>query len=513
MAESETFKGISINPITYEFMEKQHQMRHALTFDDITLEDKPSYHIPNNVKLSTHVTKNFTLKGAGILSAAMDTITEGELALALAKMGGLGVIHRNLDIDSQVAMVKWVRNQINYRGMINNPVTFKPTDKIICVLKIIKEKGYSFTSFPIVKDDNELVGLIKKNDLEFIGRESVNIEDIMNHIDDIVTCDENTTIDNALEMMHSTKVKQIPVIDKNNKLVGMYVWNDICDDQRKKELFSLDSEGHFLIAAAIGTGENEFDRAKSLIEAGCKILVIDTSHGASILVKDQLIKIKEFCANVDVIVGNVASYESAKFLLEGECIPDAIKVGIGPGSTCTTRMISGHGVPQITAIYEVYKAVCEYGNKIPVIADGGIRNSGDMIKCFAVGASAIMLGNILAGTTESPEKIIIKDNKAYKAIRGMGSRSAMEARTNMGSRLRYFNVDESKFVPEGISGLVEHKGTIEKVINELLGGIRVGLAHSGCDNIKDFHKTATFWTQSGFGMIESKPHDIKDICN
>jgi IMP dehydrogenase len=512
MEQPEKFGGIELNPTTFLFLDKKRNQRQALTFDDITLEDKPSQFIPNDIKLSTHVTRNFKLKGAGILSAAMDTVTESELALELAKMGGLGVIHRNLDAETQVQMVQRVRNQINYRGMIKDPVTFESGDTIDSVLKIIKTRGYSFTSFPIVDNTNKLVGLVTKNDLQFIGKDSINIKDIMTPKDKIVTCLEGTTIDDAKELMINTKVKQIPVINPDNELIGMYVWNDICDDQRKRELFSLDSEGHFLVAAAIGTGESEFERAKLLIEAGCKILVIDTSHGASLLVKQQLRYIKKYDNTVDVIVGNVASYESAAYLInDKDYRPDAIKVGIGPGSTCTTRMISGHGVPQLTAIYEVYRAVRDYGNDIPIIADGGIRNSGDMIKCFAVGASAIMLGNILAGTTESPGKLIIKDNKEYKTIRGMGSREAMETRSNMGSRMRYFNIDDTKFVPEGISGLVEHKGSVEKIINELSGGIKVGLAHSGCNNIIDFHRNSTFWVQSGFGMIESKPHDIKDI--
>jgi IMP dehydrogenase len=410
-------------------------------------------------------------------------------------------------------MIKWVRNQINYRGIINNPVTFRPDDTITHVSNTIKQNGYSFTSFPIINENSKLKGLLTKKDLEFIGKECTYIKDIMSLFDNIVTCDKNTTIDEAYEMMCKTKVKQIPVVDENKKLIGMYVWNDICDDKRKKELFSLDSEGHFLIAAAIGTGDSEFERAKLLIEAGCKILVIDTSHGASIHVKTQLENIKKLYGNkVDVIVGNVASYASAEFLLDSEIVPDALKVGIGPGSTCTTRMVSGHGVPQITAIYEVYSAIQKYEKDIPIIADGGIRNSGDIIKCFAAGANAVMLGNMLAKTTESPGKIIIKDGKEYKTIRGMGSRSAMETRSNLGSKLRYFNTDETKFVPEGISGLVEHKGSVEKIINELSGGIKVGLAHSGCNNIIDFHEKSTFWTQSSSGMIESKPHDINDIC-
>jgi IMP dehydrogenase len=496
-------------------MNKQRQKRKALTFDDITLEDKPSNYIPNDVNLSTFVTRNYQLKGAGIISAAMDTVTEGELALSLAKMGGLGVIHRNLDIDAQVQMVKWVRNQINYRGMINNPVTFKSNDRIDYVLKVIKEKEYGFSSFPIVDDNNVLLGLLTKKDLTFIGSDSVHMEDIMTYLDHgLVTCPLGTTVDEAREMMwRGHRPTQIPVIDQNKKLVGMYVWNDICDDQRKKELFSLDSEGHFLVAAAIGVGNGELERARLLAEAGCKILVIDTSHGASKTVCNQLIKLRQIFGNtVDIIVGNVASYESAKFLLENEAVPDAIKVGIGPGSTCTTRTISGHGVPQVTAIYEVYEAISESKHQIPIIADGGIRHSGDMVKCFAVGANSIMLGGVLAATTESPGKMVVKGNKMYKEIRGMGSKSAMEARSNSGSKMRYFHSDNTKFVPEGISGLVEHKGTIEKVINELSGGIKVGLAHSGCNNIYDFHNRAHIWKQTGFGMLESKPHDIKDIC-
>jgi len=299
-------------------------------------------------------------------------------------------------------------------------------------------------------------------------------------------------------------------------------------DNRKKDFFSLDEEGHFLVGAAIGLGADEMRRVDLLIENKCKVLVLDTSHGACKPAKEQIERIrKKYGNSVEIIVGNIASYASAMYLLDSEYKPDALKVGIGPGSICTTRIITGHGIPQITAIYEVWKAVSDYGNKsgyfVPIIADGGVRNSGDVVKCLAVGASAVMLGSVFAGTEESPGKIIIDGGKRYKVIRGMGSRNAMSERS--GSRLRYHLQEEKhaseelteeqqvKMVPEGVEGLVEYRGTVESVVFEMLGGIKAGLAHSGAGNISDFQKNVNMWIQSFSGIAEGNPHNITNIRN
>lgn len=321
-------------------------------------------------------------------------------------------------------------------------------------------------------------------------------------------------------------MKKLPVIDSDGTLAGLYVWNDVKNDQRKREQFSLDADGHFHVGAAIGVGEEDFKRASKLIEAGAKVLVIDSSHGSCKPVKDQIYRIKEAYGEVcELIAGNIASYDSAMYLLEGKFKPDALKVGIGPGSICTTRLVTGHGIPQVTAIYEVWRAVRDHGETtgyyVPIIADGGIRSSGDIVKCLAAGANGIMVGSMMAGTVESPGAVVIKDGRKYKTIRGMGSRSAMEARS--GSRGRYYKGTDAhvteelttqqaeKMVPEGVEGLVQFKGTVEKAMLQLMGGVQSGLAHTGAVDIATFQKRAKLWVQSFAGVIEGKPHDISDI--
>jgi len=316
------------------------------------------------------------------------------------------------------------------------------------------------------------------------------------------------------------------VVDSADKLKGMFVWNDVKQDQKKRDLFSLDEEGHFLVGAAIGLGIEDIARAQLLVDSGCKVLVLDSSHGACKPAKEQIQRIREkFGNSVEIIAGNIASYESAMYLLEGDFRPDSLKVGIGPGSICTTRSVTGHGIPQVTAVNEVWRAIRDFGAKtgyyVPIIADGGIRSSGDVVKCLAVGASSVMLGSVFAGTEESPGKTVESHGKRYKTIRGMGSRSAMEERS--GSRGRYYRQEDShvtesltneqkeKIVPEGVEGLVEFRGTVEKVMSEFLGGIQAGLAHTGSATIPDFQKKATLWVQSFAGVAEGKPHDIQAI--
>jgi len=323
--------------------------------------------------------------------------------------------------------------------------------------------------------------------------------------------------------MKKSKVKKLPVVDPNDILKGMYVWNDVKNDQNKRNLFSLDNDGHFLVGAAVSFSEEDMKRIDLLVQSGCKVLVLDSSHGACNPAKEQIGRIrKKYGNSIDIIVGNIASYDSAMYLLNGEHKPDALKVGIGPGSICTTRSVTGHGIPQGTAVYNVWRAVRDYGNQtgyfVPVIADGGLKTSGDIVKCLAIGASAVMLGSVLAGSEESPGQIIVKEGKRFKSMRGMGSRGAMEDRG--GSRTRYSrqendmeqneltNNQKQKVVPEGIEGLVEFKGSVEKIMFELLGGIQSGLAHSGANNIRIFQSKAKPWEQSSAGITEGKPHSV-----
>ncbi|KAJ3616869.1 hypothetical protein Zmor_008980, partial [Zophobas morio] len=391
---------------------------------------------------------------------------------------------------------------------------------------------WTFTSFPVVDEEGKLLGLVTRDELNFVETTNPFLKDVMRDLSIIVTAPKGTSTDEAYCIMKHRRVKKLPVVTEDKILLGMYVWNDVRKDQRRKELFSIDKDGHFLVGAAIGAGPEGFERAQMLVnEAGCKVLVLDSSHGflafsSCRAIKNQIASLRKlFFSSIEIIAGNIASYESAMFLLDGEAKPDALKVGIGPGSICTTREVTGHGIPQITAIFECWKAVNDFGKRtgyyVPVIADGGIKNSGDIVKSLAAGASAIMLGNALAGTLESPGKIVVKNGKTFKCIRGMGSRAAMEERH--GSRSRYYRVDDEhqgesitaqqaeKIVPEGVEGLVELVGDVESVMTRLLGGVQAGLAHSGATDIPSFQKRAQLWIQTFAGLTEGKPHDITDI--
>ncbi len=525
---------VAINPETEKMMNHFEGQFKAITFDDMTFEDKPSNLHPNDATLTSHITKNISLKMGGIISAAMDTVTEAELALSLAKMGGMGILHRNLSPEEQTLMVKWVRTRIYHGGRIDNPKSFNENIKFSTMQRIISEKGYTFTSFPIVDDEGKLTGLITRDEMGFAEDKNPCLHELTRPMAELVIARDNPkdwdggpmNSKKARDTMRYEKVKKLPVVDSDGYLTGMYVWNDLKDDERKRDMFSLDSDGHFLVGAAIGVGEEDMHRVKLLVEeGGCKVLVIDTSHGACQPVRDQICRIREVYGDkVDIIVGNVASYESAMYLLKGTHVPDAIKCGISSGSICTTREVTGHGMPQMTAIFEVYSAVKFYHESnpdkkwVPIIADGGIRSSGDILKCYAMGASGVMLGSVFAGTKESPGQLIQKNGKQYKKIRGMGSKSAMDER--QGSRKRYFTGEDkeelttsqkTKVVPEGIEGLVKVKGSVESVMTLLSGGIRAGLAHSGAENIEEFRKKARLWSQSPSGTLEGRPHNIFDI--
>eukprot|EP01123_Difflugia_compressa_P015566 TRINITY_DN882_c0_g1_i1.p1 TRINITY_DN882_c0_g1~~TRINITY_DN882_c0_g1_i1.p1 ORF type:complete len:536 (-),score=105.63 TRINITY_DN882_c0_g1_i1:96-1703(-) len=511
---------------TCVLMDSKRRKRKAITFDEVTLEDLPSSFHPNDVDLATFVTRNFCLKGSGLMSAAMDTVTEAKMALAMAKMGGIGVIHRNLSIEEQAEQVKWVRRKIHSGGMVDKPITFHPEDHVSKIQQMIARNEWQFTSFPIVDKAGKLVGLMTRDEMDFIEEGNPTVESLMKKRETIVTCNEGTTSEQAYDIMKQRKVKKLPVLSKEGLLKGMYVWGDVKGDQNKRNLFSLDKDGHFLVAAAVSFALEDMQRVDKLVESGCKILVLDSSHGACVPAKEQITRIRaKYDHKVDIIVGNIASYESAMYLLEGDGKPDALKVGIGPGSICTTRQVTGHGIPQLTAVYNVWCAIRDYGEKTgfycPIIADGGIRTSGDIIKVFTAGASAIMLGSALAGSEESPGLVVVKDGKRFKTIRGMGSRSAMEERS--GSRTRYLRdkgtekveeltvTQKQKMVPEGIEGLVEFKGPAEKIMNELCGGIQSGLAHSGANNILAFQAKAKPWQQSTAGIIEGNPHNVHNI--
>jgi len=507
--------GLELSKAVTALFEKAGKDRVAYTFQDITLQDLYSEVKPEDVDLKTYATNKVLLKTGGLISAAMDTVTEKEMALAMAKMGGFGVIHRNLSIDEQVEMVNWVRRKIHHRGMIEKPITFKPYNTLAEVEKLLREEHYEFTSFPVVDDQGKLLGLFTKSESKFSEEENPKVGGVMKPLEELVLADEHTTPEQAYKAMMAEKVNKLPVIDKNGVLKGMYVLRDLKEDNYKKEYFSLDEEGHFLVAAAVGTGRDELERAEALISKGCKVLVIDSSHGACKDVKEQLRMLKRF--DVQVIAGNVASYQAAKSLLDPDCLPDALKVGIGPGSTCTTRLVSGHRVPQLTAVYQAWKAVKEFaarhGKAIPVISDGGIQCSGDVVKAYAAGASAVMIGGLLAGTYQSPSPVTIIQGEEYKPLRGMGSKEAMQERTGSRKRYNYEGFPEGllsssqavKVVAEGVSGYVPVKGDAYELLGELIGGLKVGLAHSGASTIHEFQGKAVPWVQTINGFREGKP--------
>lgn len=474
--------------------------KRAMTFDEITLADQPVEFHPNDVILRTFVTRNFALQGAGIMSAAMDTVTERETALAMAKMGGVGIIHRHLTPEAQAEQVKWVRRKIHYGGMIDKPITFKDDDHFSFFQRECAKHNWHFTSFPVVDKDNKMLGLVTREALEFVDQQAnPQLKEVMLRLDQITVVSSVITTEEAYRVMKKHKVKKLPVIDERGCLFGMYVWNDVNSDQRKRDRFSLDQDGHFLVGAAIGTAADEIKRAKLLVDAGCKIIVVDsTGSYATESLKKQIVALrKEFGDSIDIVAGNIASYSSALYLLEGEGKPDSIKVGIGGGSTATTRDLTGHGIPQITALYEVWKAVQHYGDKegyyVPIIADGGIRTSGDIVKAFAVGASGIMLGSLMAGTFESPGRIVEKAGRKWKEIRGMGG------------------VNAENGIKFGVQGRVPLSGTVEMLMTQLLGGVQSGLAHSGAMSIAQLQQKVSAWVQSFAGVAEGKPHDILDV--
>lgn len=519
--------SVKVNHNVASLMQSKVVEHLALTFSDVTLEDKPSDIHPNQVNLDSWITPKIKLKGCGIMSAAMDTVTEKELALELAKLGGVGILHRNMDADEQASMIKWVRNKIHDGGMITKPVTYR-VDQTLSELEQDRiNNGWTFNNIPILDRDHKLVGMVSRNERIFAEDKNPTMGSMMIPLYKTVYVKNKVDITEAYRVMREHKVKKLPVTDETGKFVGMYTWKDVVQDEHKMKTFSLDDEGHFLVGAAVGVGNLEFSRVDKLAEAGCRLIVIDTSHGACAPAIQMLTYIKQkYGDQIEVIVGNIASYDSAKYLLNQAYMPDALKVGIGSGSICTTRRVTGHGMPQLTAVYQAYRAVNESGVNIPIIVDGGVRYSSDIVKAIAVGASGFMMGNVFAGTDESPGRVIIDGGQKFKVVRGMGSASAMNSRA--GSRDRYFATHGSgssscsgtltlnqmtKTVPEGVEGFTKYRGPTERVMTEFLGGVRAGLAHTGARNIEEFRENATFWVQTFAGLTEGDVHSLSKILD
>ena len=467
----------------------------GLTYDDVLLIPAYSEVLPKTVELKTKFSRNISLN-VPFVTAAMDTVTESAMAIAIAREGGIGVIHKNMSIEDQARQVAIVKRAEN--GMIYDPVTIRRGKTVKDALDIMAE--YHIGGIPVVDEDNHLVGIVTNRDLRFERHLDKLIDDVMTH-ENLVTTHIKTDLSAAADILQSNKIEKLPVVDSDNHLVGLITYKDITK-AKDKPMACKDEKGRLRVAAGVGVTIDTLDRMSALVEAGADAIVIDTAHGHSKYVIEKLREAKASFPNVDVVVGNVATGAAAKMLVDNGA--DAVKVGIGPGSICTTRVVAGVGVPQLSAVYDVYSAL--QGTGVPLIADGGLRYSGDIVKAIAAGGSSVMIGSLVAGTEESPGDTIIFNGRKFKSYRGMGSLEAMEN----GSKDRYFQAgtkDVKKLVPEGIAGRVPYKGTVQEVIYQLVGGLRSGMGYCGAGTIDAMHN-AKFTRITNAGVLESHPHDI-----
>ena len=467
----------------------------GLTFDDVLLIPAYSEVLPKTVELQTRFSRNIVLN-VPFVTAAMDTVTESQMAIAIAREGGIGVIHKNMSIENQAREVAIVKRAEN--GMIYDPVTIRRGSTVAQALDIMSE--YHIGGIPVVDDENHLVGIVTNRDLRFERRLDRPVDDVMSK-DNLVTTHQQTDLAAAAQILQENKIEKLPVVDKDNRLVGLITYKDITK-AKDKPMACKDEKGRLRVAAGVGVTADTLERMQALVNAGADAIVIDTAHGHSKGVIDKLREAKNAFKDIDIVVGNIATGAAAKMLVENGA--DAVKVGIGPGSICTTRVVAGVGVPQLSAVYDVFSAL--KGTGVPLIADGGLRYSGDIVKALAAGGSSVMIGSLVAGTEESPGETIIFNGRKFKSYRGMGSLEAMEH----GSKDRYFQADTKdvkKLVPEGIAGRVPYKGTVQEVIYQLTGGLRSGMGYCGAASIDKLHD-AKFTRITNAGVMESHPHDI-----
>lgn len=467
----------------------------GLTFDDVLLIPAFSDVLPREVDLTTRFSRRITLN-VPIVSAAMDTVTEAKMAIAIAREGGIGVIHKNMSIEEQARQVHAVKRAEN--GMIYDPVTIKRGSTVGDALKMMEE--YHIGGIPVVNEKNILVGIVTNRDLRFERNLNRPVDEVMTS-ENIVTTSQTTNLEEAAEILQYHKIEKLPVVDSEGHLIGLVTYKDITKAKDKPNACK-DHLGRLRVAAGVGVTADSMQRVDALVAAGADAIVIDTAHGHSKGVIGVLRAVKEKYPDIDVVVGNIATGEAARYLVENGA--DGVKVGIGPGSICTTRIIAGVGVPQLSAVYDVAKAL--EGTGVPLIADGGIRYSGDIVKALAAGGYSVMLGGMLAGVEESPGDTIIFNGRKYKSYRGMGSLEAMEK----GSKDRYFQANETdakKLVPEGIAARVPYKGTLYEVVYQMLGGLRSGMGYCGAHNIGELHH-ASFTRITNAGINESHPHDV-----
>jgi len=468
----------------------------GLTFDDLLLVPQYSEVLPKDVCLRTRLTRQLTLN-IPIMSAAMDTVTESAMAKAMAREGGIGVIHRNMKPDIQAEEVRRVKRAEN--GVIFDPVFVKPNATIKEALDLMSK--YKIGGVAVVDDNMKLLGILTNRDVRFERNMSKKVSDLMTPRDKLIVADKNITLDKAREILHENKIEKLPLVDKDNKLIGLITIKDLIHVEEHPNA-SRDSRGRLMVGAAVGTGKDTFERIEKLVAVDVDLIVVDTAHGHSKKVIETVKVIKESWPDLPVVAGNIATAEGTEALIKAGA--DAVKVGVGPGSICTTRVISGVGVPQMTAVFEAYSVAKKYD--VPVISDGGIRYSGDIVKALAAGAEVTMLGSIFAGTDEAPGEAIIYQGRKFKTYRGMGSLGAMKK----GSKDRYFQegIESEKLVPEGVEGMVPYKGKVADVISQLIGGIRSGMGYCGARNLKELREKAVFVRITQAGVKESHPHDI-----
>ena len=467
----------------------------GLTYDDVLLVPAYSEVLPRTVQLSTKFSRNIDLH-IPFVTAAMDTVTESAMAIAIAREGGIGVIHKNMSIEEQARQVAIVKRAEN--GMIYDPVTIQRGRTVGDALALMAE--YHIGGIPVVDDDKHLVGIVTNRDLRFERDLNKLVEEVMTS-ENLVTTTQQADLAAATLILQENKIEKLPVVDKDGRLVGLITYKDITK-AKDKPMACKDSKGRLRVAAGVGVTADTMERMSALIQAGADAIVIDTAHGHSKFVIEKLREAKATFSGVDIVVGNVATGAAARMLAEAGA--DAVKVGIGPGSICTTRVVAGVGVPQLSAIYDVATAL--KGTGVPLIADGGLRYSGDVVKALAAGGYSVMIGSLVAGTEESPGETIIFNGRKFKTYRGMGSLEAMEN----GSKDRYFQsgvVEVKKLVPEGIAGRVPYKGSVQEVIYQLVGGLRSGMGYCGANTIEELHN-AKFTRITNAGVLESHPHDI-----
>jgi IMP dehydrogenase len=467
----------------------------GLTFDDVLIIPSYSEILPREVDISSMFTRNIRIN-TPVLSAAMDTVTEDELAIAIAREGGIGVIHKNMSIEKQAAQVKRVKRAENV--MIFDPITIHPEASVAEAINLMSE--YKIGGIPVIDGNGILMGIVTNRDLRFESNRAKRISEVMTT--DLITTNHHTNLESAARILQKHKIEKLPMVDENGKLIGLITYKDITKTKDRPNSCK-DNKGRLRVAGAVGIAADTMERVEALINANVDAVVIDTAHAHTKNVTSILREIKKNYSDIDVVAGNIGTAEAAKLLVKEGA--DAVKVGIGPGSICTTRVVAGIGIPQLSAIYNAAKAI--EGSGVPVIADGGIRYSGDIIKAIAAGADSIMAGSLFAGVEESPGETIIYNGRKFKAYRGMGSIEAMQ----QGSKDRYFQDmedDIKKLVPEGIAARVPYKGTLSEVIYQLTGGLRAGMGYIGAKDIPTVKKDSKFVKITNSGIIESHPHDV-----